>query len=295
VEKRLIILESVILCVLLVIGIKVNKLGELKVFRFASAEEVEQMSDEDLVYIGLNDYESADFFPDGEYEQVDLFGVELEDERSESITMYRFGMEDNLNQIDVKQGIPEELFHKMVEEDIQKRYEYATDKEPDEDTGDVLISKDTIYCGENTFYKEYSIRYTQRRYMYMNNELVVRDLLRGDRVLYWKQYIEKNDTNKCERYLVGEIDAEYVKDFFDLDYYNWDGIVYHEVTEDDMKYTYTMYRVKFGYGDYGENNYVGLTKYENYVDKMTRRLDVKMTKIRKVEIPNTVWDKPEPQ
>ena len=48
-----------------------------KEFAFASAEEIDNISDEDLLYIYNHNYDTYDFFPEGEYTGIDYFGKEM--------------------------------------------------------------------------------------------------------------------------------------------------------------------------------------------------------------------------
>lgn len=67
------------------------------VFRFASADDVKQISDADLVYIAQNDYHTSDFFEEGDYAEINQYAIVTEDNQ--------FFLQGDLNSTYVRQEL----------------------------------------------------------------------------------------------------------------------------------------------------------------------------------------------
>lgn len=273
---------------------------ELKKYRFQSAEEVEKMSDEDLVYINQHAYRTSDFYEEGEFKEVDFFGVELDEELYEGVSIDFFWRRDLEIELDVSQPIPEEEFDRLVEEDIEMMYYYADSRREDEETGDKVVSKDTFFCGENDMYAAYSVRYTQRRTMYVDHVLTSNDIPRAYRQIYLKNFLMETNVEDWRAYLLGDLSADYVKEQLDVFAYNFPAtvsrshhvpIIYREVIEEEDRYIYITYNSRFDYSESGENNVVILEKIKNYVDKETHVMTCDYpVEVRRAEIPGTEYD-----
>lgn len=103
--------------------------------------------------------------------------------------------------MDVTKPLPEDEFQRLVDNDIEMMYHYANTQKADDETGDIVVSKDTFFCSENDLYAEYSVRYTQRRTMYENDKLTLTDI---PRLWNHKKYIYK-DTHKVTSTMPSEI------------------------------------------------------------------------------------------
>lgn len=273
---------------------------ELKKYYFQSAEEVERMSDEDLVYINQHAYRTSDFYEEGEFKEVDFFGVELAEEPYESVNLDFFWQDDLKIELDVSQPIPEEEFDRLVEKDIEMMYYYADSRRTDEETGDKVVSQDTFFCGENDMYAAYSVRYTQKRTMYIDNILTSNDIPRAYRQIYLKNFLMETNVEDWRAYLLGELSADYVKEQLDVFACNFPEtvsggyylpIIYREVIEEEDRYIYITYNTKFDYSEAGENNVVILEKHKSYVDKKTHVITRgDSVEIRRAEIPGTEYD-----
>lgn len=273
---------------------------ELKKYRFTSAEEVEQMSDEDLIYINQHPYRTADFYEEGEFTEIDFFGVELDKENGEYMLWVKnFWVEDLEIELDVSKPLPEEEFNRLVNNDIEMMYYYANTKKPDEETGSVVISKDTFCCGENDMYAMYSVRYTVENATRLNGKLTTKDITSAYRKLYLKNYVMKTNVENWQAYLLGELSVDYVQEQLDIfscnfpkEYgaSNYVPIIYREVIEEEDRYIYVTYYTIFDYCPAGENNVVILEKSEEFVDKETHLVTSEYpVEVRRVEIPDTEY------
>ncbi len=260
-------------------------------FCFHSAEEVEQMSDDDLVYINQHRYDTVDFYEEGEFVPLDLFGVELDDALYENIWLDFFWLQELEIELDVTQPIPEDEFERLVQKDIEEMYSNAEVDRPGEETGCKVISEDTFICGENDLYAEYSVRYTERNTYRQNGELVSTDIPRVYRKLYLKNYIVETNIEEWRAYLLGELSAEYVKEQLDVFYTTGNPIIYREVVEEEDCYVYIMYFTTFEYCEAGVNNEVILWRKTEVVDKETHLVTFgDMEEIRRAQIEGTEWD-----
>ncbi len=244
---------------------------ELKEYRFKSAEEVEQMSDEDLIYIAQNSfyYQTLDFFDEGEFAQIDLYGVELKEEACERVWIDYFWLEELEVELDVGKTIPEAEFERLVQNDIQMIYKYANTKEPGEDIGSEVLNEEAYLCGENDNYIEYSIRFTDRRSTYFNSVLTTTDIPIAYRKVYFKNYVIETNIEEWRAYLLGELSAEYVQKQLDMQMYGTTPVLYREVTEDEQNYYYTFYYAYVERRDYGVKDEAVLWKHIKTVNKET--------------------------
>ena len=266
---------------------------ELKEYHFHSAEEVEQMSDEDLIFIAQNAsrYETADFLGEGDFAQIDLYGVPLKEECNERVTVNFFWHRDLQGELDVTASIPEKEFNRLVQEDIESIYFYAGGKEPGEDTGWVVLNEETVFCGENDTYAEYSIRYTDRNSVYLDNALTTTDIPRAYREIYLKNYILETNDEELRGYLLGELSLDYVKEQLDVLHSGYEPIIYREIVETKKEYIYTYYYTGMSHGDYGVNDEARLMRRTQVIDKETHvSLMGEAWELREVEIEGTARD-----
>lgn len=264
----------------------------LPTYHFTSSEELEQISAEDLIFINQHNYKTVDFYPDEEFKELDLFGIEPDKEIYENVSIDFFWLKDLEIELDVTKPLPENEFQRLVDNDIEMMYYYANTQKPGEETGRVVVSKDTFFCGENDLYAEYSVRYTQRCTMYENDKLTSTDVPRAYRQVYLKNYVVETNVNDWRAYLLGELNADYVKEQLDVFHsYDSNPIIYREVIEQDNRYIYSTYYTTFEYSGWGKNNVVVLWNHKTYVYKNTHLVtNTNPFEIRRVEIPGTEND-----
>lgn len=264
----------------------------LPVYHFTSAEEIEQIPDEDLIFIHQHNYKTIDFYEPGEFKELDLFGIEPDKAIHETVSIDAFWIKDLKIDLDVTESLPENEFQRLIDNDIEMMYYYANTQKPDEETGNIVVSKDTFFCGENDLYAEYSVRYTQRRSMYENNKLTATDIPRAYRQVYLKNYIIETNVHNWSAYLLGELSADYVKEQLDvLHSYDSNPLLYRTVIEQENRYIYSIYYTTFEYNGWGKNNVVILWNHKRYINKDTHQVtDTMASEIRRAEIPGTEND-----
>lgn len=264
----------------------------LPIYHFTSSEEVEQIPDEDLIFINQHPYKTVDFYEDGEFKELDLFGIEPDKDIYETVSIETFWLKDLEIDLDVTKPLPEDEFQRLVDNDIEMMYYYANTQKPDDETGDIVVSKDTFFCGENDLYAEYSVRYTQRRTMYKNDKLTSTDIPRAYRQVYLKNYIIETNVHNWSGYLLGELSADYVKEQLDVFHsYDTNPILYRTVIEQDNRYIYSTYYTSFEYNGWGKNNVVILWNHKKYINKDTHKVTSTMpSEMRRAEIPGTEND-----
>ncbi len=267
--------------------------SQLREYQFHSAEAVERMSDEDLIYIAQNAsyYDTEDFLGEGAFAQIDLYGVELQADCYEWIKVNFFWHKDLQIELDVTASIPEEEFNRLIQEDIEAIYFHAGGKESWEDTGSVVLNEETVFCGENDTYAEYSVRYTDRNSVYLNNVLTTTDIPRASREVYLKNYVLETNVEELRGYLLGELSLDYVKEQLDVLHSGDEPIIYREIVENEKEYIYTYYYTNICYGDYGLNDTAMLMRRTQVIDKETHvSLMGEAQKLRDVEIIGTSRD-----
>ena len=261
-----------------------------KEFTFTSAEEIENISDEDLTYILNHDYKTYDFFPEGEYGEVDLFGVELQvptedcpEATAEYITVVVLSnSSEDLNTLKDSQQIKTYAGVKLMDSIYSHQTMYSGDR-----TGIAVKDAEALYCGETETYVEYSARFTESRSYYDNRELVTTEIPRAYRYVYMKSIVKSVTDDSTQLIMLGELSKEYVEE--QLDIYlssSHDLTLYREVTEDEGHYFYTRYYAYMVYGDYGVNDCACLYKETIIVDKDTHVVHYEpMEEVKMVSIP----------
>jgi len=128
-----------------------SKHTEKKKYTFTSYEEIENINDEDLVYIASNDYVIYDFCAEGSYHKVDLFDMEetsKKDSSEVSAECIRPIVADveELVGFDEKGGtIPSECMTAYAKAYIADYFERQNTKEPGEETGSVVKDEESLY------------------------------------------------------------------------------------------------------------------------------------------------------
>ncbi len=273
--------------------------SELKIFLFQSADEAESISDEDLIYIVQNDYKTSDFISDIDRNGYDSFGIPLTEKEvdgvlySERVETYIFQSELPLSEVDVNEEISDEVFQELIDTHCTKLIE--TSNTWDGNTGSRTRDEEIIYCGENDYYVEYSIRYTELRTYYENNILVTHEIPRAYRRCFLKNRLSVQNGDWIGPVYFGEISLEKIKAIGDFSYgflntepnINTVPSIYRNVQETDTAYVYTSYEIWGVGGDYGLCDKAVLMKADHYYDKTTHEIASTRTTIKSVEIPGT--------
>ncbi len=251
-----------------------------KKFVFKSADEVENISDEDLIYILNHDYVADDFFEEGDYNQLDLFDVEMQVPTEEwpnaNVEKIWIDMLDSdvLGGVsDLNQPISSEVMKEYVPKDISNFFALQNTKEPDEETGSLVLDEEIILCGETDSYVEYSARYLEERSMYSNNALETWCIPRAYRKVYLKTIFQQRKGEYWEFLLLGDLSPDYVKEQMDLYLTDEYGLtLYREVSEEEDCYLYTRYYTYMVYGDFDVDDEVCLCKVIRKIDKETHKI-----------------------
>ena len=272
-----------------------------KEFVFESAEEVENISDEDLITIASTNYTMDDFFEAGSFATIDLFDVpmmvpteEKPENTYEYIMINILYSEDITEEIDLETPLSSDFINEYAQKDVVEFMNMQNSREPGEETGVLVKDEESIFCGETDSYTEYSARYTDSRSLYENDILVTHNIPRAYRRVYMKSMVQFSDMEGRPLVMLGNLSKEYVQE--QLDYFNNRDamIIYREVTEDENSYIYTYYYARITYGDYGLNNTANLRKHSFVVDKETHVIKYGAEEyIKEVEIMGTATDYPE--
>lgn len=266
--------------------------SELKHFGFGSAEEVEAISDEDLVYIAKNNYSTSSFISDIDEDIIDLFGVPLLEKEAngyvckERAETYLLRSELPIEELDVNESISDDVFRKACEKNCDNLIKAAYVWHGD--TGSKTKDEVTIRCGENDLYAEYSIRFTDMRTMYLNDTLVTNEIPRAYRRLFLKNRLFVPIDERVVPVYFGELTLENVKAEMDLMISLGGLTVYREVGETENAYIYTSYMIVTVGGDYGLCDMAELIRYDNIFDKTTHEQSSSETCVRRVDIPGTM-------
>ena len=252
---------------------------EKKTYTFTSSEEVETISNEDLVYIVSNDYAVYDFCEERSYHKVDLFDrVEASTKGSaevsqECIRPIVANIEELVGFNDLDSTIPSECMTTYANAYIADYLERQNTKEPGEETGSVVKDEEIVFCGETDDYAGYSIRYIESRSRYDNRILVTNDIPRAYHPIFLKNMLWIAGENSRCLLLLGELTQEYVEEQLDI-YLLPDvgSMLYREVTEDEECYLYTYYYAYMVYGDFGIDDEVQLYKQVIAIDKKSHEV-----------------------
>lgn len=258
--------------------------------KFTSMEEAEQISDSDLIYIAQQEGNAA--YTD--MEEFDLFGVELLDDPDSEYPLESFHLKTikSAEAIDTLSYINSDEIKQIADEENQDFVERQRTQKPGDETGDIPEDVEYIFCGENDWYIEYSVRYTDARTMYSNNVLVTLRIPRAYRRVYMKTI--------SNGLLLGELSAEYVQQQLDLliweQHANMYGehILYREVTETEDEYVYSYLYSSYCSADWDVNATAYLKTETWTVDKQTHEMNISPFSgtIKEVEIEGTAlsWD-----
>lgn len=264
-----------------------------KVFRFASAEEVAGISDEDLLYILEHNYITEDFFPEGSYHKLSLFDVEMQvstkdnpDAAAEYVMTVIVEKEEIEGTVDLTVPLSTEFIREYAVADCHHFMDIQNTMEPGDDTGILVKDKQVIFCGETEGYVEYSARYIDSRSLYNNNRLVTHNIPRAYRRVYMKSFLN-TAKNQRELLMLGELSKEYVEEQMDI-YWGSNKMMYREVTEQENRFVYTQYYYGMVSGDYGVDSEACLYKNMVTIDKKSRKVYFcNPEKIKRVTIPGS--------
>lgn len=265
---------------------------ELRTFLFQSADEAESISDEDLIYIAQNKYKTSDFIADIDSDGYDLFDIPLMEKKvggvlyNERVEPYILQSKLPLSKVDINEEISDEVFQELIDEHCSMLIETANTW--DGKTGSRTRDEEIIYCGENDYYVEYSIRYTELRTYYKDNILVTSEIPRAYRRCFLKNQLSVQHGGWMGPVYFGELSLEKVKaieGFYGS--VNSMPSIYRDVQETDTAYVYTNYQIYVIGGDYGLCDEAVLMKVDSYYDKTTHEINDTRTTIKSVEIPGT--------
>ncbi|MBQ3162822.1 MAG: hypothetical protein IJC04_11965 [Oscillospiraceae bacterium] len=240
-------------------------------YGFNSAEEVENMSDEELLLIYENGYSIDEFYSEGTYEKVSTFDVPLE-ERSVTFTAL-VSTSDISSEINLKKALPSDEVNEYAEFDIR---EFA-----DED--------DEIMCvGENDYYIVYrQLSYGEYTVENEDDNAVTEKLLNERRTAYFKTFIVDHESDSL--LLLGKLNKKYVVQQMDLLLMNNvnNRIIYREIEENKSSYIYSIYYFLYSGGDWGLDSSVSICKNIYTIDKKTHSVEVTYEDIMETRIPGT--------
>lgn len=250
---------------------KIENTENTSIFGFDSAEEVENMSDEELLLIYENGYSIDKFYSEGTYEKVSTFDVPLE-ERSITFTAL-VSTSDISSEINLKKALPSDEVNEYAEFDIR---EFA-----DED--------DEIMCvGENDYYIVYrQLSYGEYTVENEGDNAVTEKLLNERRTAYFKTFIVDSESDSL--LLLGKLNKKYVVQQMDLLLMNNvnNRIIYREIEENKSSYIYSIYYFLYSVGDWGLDSSISVCKNIYTIDKKTHSVEVTYEDILKTRIPDT--------
>ncbi len=270
---------------------------ELRQFVFNSAEDVMALSNDDIIYIAVNDrrYSNSDFFSDIS-DGVDLFGIPLLEmdingkSRTERVETYMFQTDIPIEELNVNEPIPDDVFKGYTDEHCAEMISYANFVR-DDGTGRTTKDEEIIFCGENDACLEYSIRYTSIDKTRINGEIVTTETPRAYRRCFLKNELMTPAGERTGPVYFGELSLESVKaagDFM-LSLSGGSGYVYREVSETDDAFIYSLYGVTTETGEPGECFRACLARHDHIYDKETHVLSDKGVILKETEIPGTKW------
>lgn len=265
---------------------------ELRTFLFQSADEAEAISDADLIYIAQNNYKTSDFISDMDSSEYNLFDIPLMEKKvdgvlySERVEPYILRSKLPLSKVDVNEEISDEVFQELIDEHCAMLIE-ATNTWNGK-TGSRTRDEEVIYCGENEYYVEYSIRYTELRTYYNHNKLVTLEIPRAHRRCFLKNELSVENGDQMGPVYFGELSLDKVKAIGDF-YASVNSIpsIYKNVQETATAYVDTNYLIYIVGGDYGLCDEAVLRKTDKYYDKTTHEITYTEMTIKSVELPGT--------
>lgn len=265
-----------------------------KIFLFTSAEEIENISDEDLLYIYNHDYDTYDFFPEGEYTGIDYFGMEMlvptetcPDAPTECMLFF---IEDcfSIDESELNYVIDSQKMKTFAEVDITDSIYSCNTSYAEYEPGKSIKDFKLILCGENDSYVEYTSTYTEINRFYDNNRVLVsNETQRAYRWIYMKSLVYTKVEDERQLIMLGELSLDYVKEQMDIyNDYNKSTVLYREVAEEEDCYIYTCYYIHPMIGGEAQSSELYLVKEVMQIDKTTHKVQYKSAEVVKtVDIP----------
>lgn len=265
-----------------------------KEFTFASAEEIENISDEDLLYIYNYDYDTYDFFPEGEYTGIDYFGKEMlvptetcPDAPTECML---FIIEDcfSIDESELNSVIDSQKMKTFAEVDITDSIYSCNTSYTEYEPGKAIDDFKLILCGENDSYVEYTSTYTEINRFYDDNRVLVsNEIQKVHRWIYMKSLVYTKVEDERQLIMLGELSLDYVKEQMDIyNDYHKSTVLYREVAEEEDCYIYTCYYIHPMIGGEAQSSELYLVKEVIQIDKESHKVQYKSAEVLKiVDIP----------
>lgn len=253
-----------------------------KVYSFSSGEEVESLPDDDIIEIATHNYISADFVPEFA-DSIDFYGRELQEREAKDYTGASFTVgervepcilriDDESAMGDVSEPVSDDLFQKIVEEDIQSLV-ISNNGSMDE--------AEIIFCGETDAYAEYSISFSAKQSI--NDTEYDYPML--SRRCFYRNIFDVPSSDRMVRLYYGEMTAEAIQSAMDFAAATESGLcLYREVRTEEDSYVYVYYSMHISYGDYGVNDTVFLEKRELLFGKESHEIELVNTVIKELEL-----------
>ncbi len=247
----------------------------LRKFSLLSEDDINQLSDDEVLYLATHKYKTNDFVDDFRWDSYSDFGTPLDDlERFEPVLLDLGGERQDY---DVNKKISDQDFRKLTEEYMSSFKEHSDDME-------------FYYIGETDHYVEYRYSTSQQigsgrrcfyRNMFMVSEMIDGSFYAGP--VYLGELTVDNVLSEGDFYL---------SSFFDS------AIMWRGVKENMTSIVYTYYCPNWkqigDYDEYGENEKAEILKSEIIYDKETHRITQESIVIHSVDIPDTKLYIPEP-
>lgn len=272
---------------------------EIRKFVFNSAEDVEAISDEDLIYITQH-YDSVMEQISKENEEIDLLGVPLAEKTvdrktyREDVRTFVFECKLSPEKINVNEPFPDEILREYIDK-------FCKDLISSRNFGDGMSSTRTkneeiICCGENDLYTEYSIRFTEVRSQYENGKYVTREIPNAYRYRFYKNELYVDLGDRLSPVYFGEPAMDKVnlsmETFLSKEFSG--RAIYTEFSETEDAYICTSYHVHMSGGDYGLCDTATLESVIAVFDKNTHEIYGRYGEyFRRVDIPGTYHEPPD--
>ncbi len=196
---------------------------------FASCEEVESISEEEISAIVNSDDRTTDYIHDLAYEQ-NLYGVDLYGAGTEQAEQFRYTCIMLPDGTGVKQKISDRQLRQLA--DAWNDTIAGADKDAQ-----------YIYCGETDTYLEYSVRYQDNRLYYDDYENGI-GTLKAYRMIYPKNIVLLDQSDSIVSYFLGELTLERTKASLDIQLALSDSIVlYREYREANTVFECVYYDI----------------------------------------------------
>ena len=252
--------------------------GDKREFHFLNADEVEGISDQDIMYIVEHDYDTSDFYSQEDYTYLDFDGIEMDGSQFEDYEIRMEALSVKPDNIDVPLSYTdmEDAAKNNIQEFIEAQNRYDNYGEQIEFTSDEDIS----FIGENDMYAAYILKYTDNWYTYDDPEGDSKTLDSEDRKYCWI-YLKNlmRDEGTSDLIFLGQLNRENVCSVLDMYDYdneirNIDGaiLLYRDIEENDNEFVYTSYIASGP----GRGDVEGAVIYRNvyHVDKASHKLNI---------------------